>query len=183
MLKKYKHNYRVIVEKMSTENRERPSALKTCLEESDNPRMQKYVKILDTPNISAMEWIHRTQEELMDGIVYLEKLKNVFTMNMMELDAAARIVAEKKEADENNGQQKNTSVPEPDAEQNEETTINIMVPVPEAKAPEPVPTPKKRTVKTKTKAPEPASTPAVEEEKEKKPVKKRKTKVAAAEQA
>jgi hypothetical protein len=44
--------------------------------------MQNYVKILDTPGISAMEWIHRTQEELMDGIVYLEKLKNVFSIDI-----------------------------------------------------------------------------------------------------
>ena len=50
--------------------------------------MQNYVKILDTPGISTFEWIHRTQEELMDGIVYLEKLKEMLSMNMRELDAA-----------------------------------------------------------------------------------------------
>lgn len=67
---------------------EKKSSLKDCLEESNNPRMQNYVKILDTPGISTFEWIHRTQEELMDGIVYLEKLKEMLSMNMRELDAA-----------------------------------------------------------------------------------------------
>ena len=56
--------------------------------------MKNYVKILDTPNISAFEWIHRVQEELMDGIVYLEKLKEILKLNMRELDAA-RIAAMK----------------------------------------------------------------------------------------
>ena len=57
-------------------NLDQKSSLKACLEEEkENPRMKNYVKILDTPNISAFEWIHRVQEELMDGIVYLEKLR------------------------------------------------------------------------------------------------------------
>ena len=51
-------------------------------------RMKNYVKILDEPGITTFEWIHRTQEELMDGIVYLEKLKDLLSMNMRELDAA-----------------------------------------------------------------------------------------------
>jgi hypothetical protein len=77
---------------MSDQEDDQKSSLKTCLEESNNPRMQNYVKILDTPNISAFEWIHRTQEELMDGIVYLEKLKDTLSANMRELDAA-RVVS------------------------------------------------------------------------------------------
>ena len=173
---------------MSTEVKQ--SALKTCLEESDNPRMQKYVKILDTPNITAMEWIHRTQEELMDGIVYLEKLKNVFTVNMLELDAAARIVAERRaaqEADENGRTETTTTTTTDDEEDVEEININITVPMPEVKAPAPTPTPapasaptpapKKRATKTKTKAKDESSeTVDAPAEKEKKPVKKRKTK-------
>ena len=167
---------------MSTEVKQ--SALKTCLEESDNPRMQKYVKILDTPNITAMEWIHRTQEELMDGIVYLEKLKNVFTVNMLELDAAARIVAERRaaqEADENGRTETTTTTTTDDEEDVEEININITVPMPEVKAPAPAsaptPAPKKRATKTKTKAKDESSeTVDAPAEKEKKPVKKRKTK-------
>lgn len=131
-------------------------SLKSCLEESNNPRMQNYVKILDTPGISAMEWIHRTQEELMDGIVYLEKLKNVFSMNMRELDAAAKLVAQSKE--------ENKSSTDTD-------TVNISVPPPEPTPPiseELPPAPKKKVTKSKTEKGEAG--------KEEKP-KKRKTKV------
>ena len=71
---------------MSEEDKK--STLKACLEESSNDRMKNYVKILDEPGITTFEWIHRTQEELMDGIVYLEKLKDMLAMNMRELDAA-----------------------------------------------------------------------------------------------
>ena len=71
---------------MSEEDKK--STLKACLEESNNDRMKNYVKILDEPGITTFEWIHRTQEELMDGIVYLEKLKDMLAMNMRELDAA-----------------------------------------------------------------------------------------------
>lgn len=157
---------------MSTPERKQ-SALKTCLEESDNPRMQNYVKILDTPNITAMEWIHRTQEELMDGIVYLEKLKNVFTINMMELDAAARIVAERRAAQE---QEANATSPVADeTEDVEEININITIPVPDEKVQEPAP--KKRATKAKTKATVEEITPDPAQEKnEKKIVKKRKPK-------
>jgi outer membrane biosynthesis protein TonB len=134
-------------------------SLKSCLEESNNPRMQNYVKILDTPGISAMEWIHRTQEELMDGIVYLEKLKNVFSMNMRELDAAAKMVAQSKEE-----------------KKNETENIDISAPPPEPVPPtsEELPTaPKKKVTKSKTEKGEAS--------KEEKP-KKRKTKVVAKEE-
>ena len=134
---------------------EQSGSLKSCLEESNNPRMQNYVKILDTPGISAMEWIHRTQEELMDGIVYLEKLKNVFSMNMRELDAAAKMVAQSKEENKS-----------------EVETVNISTPPPPDPAPpiseELPPAPKKKVTKSKTEK--------AETNKEDKP-KKRKTKV------
>lgn len=134
-------------------------SLKSCLEESNNPRMQNYVKILDTPGISAMEWIHRTQEELMDGIVYLEKLKNVFSMNMRELDAAAKLVAQSKEENKS-----------------ETETVNVVVPPPEPVPPisEELPSvPKKKVTKSKTEKGETS--------KEEKP-KKRKTKIVAKEE-
>ncbi len=73
---------------MSSNDDEKKSTLKACLQESSNERMKNYVKILDEPGITTFEWIHRTQEELMDGIVYLEKLKDLLSMNMRELDAA-----------------------------------------------------------------------------------------------
>ena len=81
---------------------EKKSTLKSCLEESNNDRMKNYVKILDDPGITTFEWIHRTQEELMDGIVYLEKLKDLLSMNMRELDAARMesIKRNKKEEEE-----------------------------------------------------------------------------------
>ena len=84
------------------ENNDAKNSLKTCLEESNNERMKNYVKILDDPGITTFEWIHRTQEELMDGIVYLEKLKDLLSMNMRELDAARMesIKRNKKEEEE-----------------------------------------------------------------------------------
>lgn len=98
------------------DNEERKSSLRACLEESNNPRMQNYVKILDTPGISAFEWIHRTQEELMDGVVYLEKLKDILSLNMRELDAA-RIAALNRASEK---------------EKENEITINVDVPITES---------------------------------------------------
>jgi hypothetical protein len=81
------------------EDNDEKNSLKSCLEESNNPRMKNYVKILDTPNITTFEWIHRTQEELMDGIVYLEKLKDILSTNMRELDAARMASKESEKVD------------------------------------------------------------------------------------
>ncbi len=36
---------------------------------------QKYNTDLDRNDLSTVEWINHAQEELMDGILYLEKLK------------------------------------------------------------------------------------------------------------
>lgn len=36
---------------------------------------QKYNTDLDRKDLSTVEWINHAQEELMDGILYLEKLK------------------------------------------------------------------------------------------------------------
>ena len=35
----------------------------------------KYGKTLDRNDLSFLEWINHAQEELMDGILYLEKIK------------------------------------------------------------------------------------------------------------
>ena len=35
----------------------------------------KYGKTLDRNDLSLLEWINHAQEELMDGILYLEKIK------------------------------------------------------------------------------------------------------------
>jgi len=36
---------------------------------------QKYGTTLDRDDLSILQWIQHAQEELMDGILYLEKLK------------------------------------------------------------------------------------------------------------
>lgn len=130
-------------------NLDQKSSLRTCLEEEkENPRMKDYVKILDTPNISAFEWIHRVQEELMDGIVYLEKLREILKMNMRELDAA-RLAAMKEtenkvtstddEDSDDKEQNQETDSNEEEEKQNEDEEetieININVPVPEEREP------------------------------------------------
>ncbi len=118
-------------------NLDQKSSLKACLEEEkDNPRMKDYVKILDTPNISAFEWIHRVQEELMDGIVYLEKLRDILKMNMRELDAA-RLASLKETEHKSTGTDDEDSDEKEDKESVEEETIeiNINVPGPEEKEP------------------------------------------------
>tara|TARA_B100000123_G_scaffold236606_1_gene187981 strand:- start:11152 stop:11613 length:462 start_codon:yes stop_codon:yes gene_type:complete len=123
-------------------NLDQKSSLKACLEEEkDNPRMKDYVKILDTPNISAFEWIHRVQEELMDGIVYLEKLREILKMNMRELDAA-RLAAMKEtenkvtSTQEEDGDGEEDKDEKKEVREDEETIeININVPGPEEKDP------------------------------------------------
>ena len=37
--------------------------------------IKKYGKTLDRDDLSTVDWITHAQEELMDGILYLEKLK------------------------------------------------------------------------------------------------------------
>jgi hypothetical protein len=143
------------------DNEDRKSSLRACLEESNNPRMQNYMKILDTPGISAFEWIHRTQEELMDGVVYLEKLKDILALNMRELDAA-RISALNRASEK---------------EKENEITINVDVPITEsgiqafmeeANALNGTPTPEVKKRKTKVKV---APTEGVKKEPRKKKVK------------
>ena len=127
-------------------NLDQKSSLKACLEEEkDNPRMKNYVKILDTPNISAFEWIHRVQEELMDGIVYLEKLKDILSLNMRELDAA-RLAAMKETETKSTGTDDDTDSKSGDEDNNslknqdDEETIEININVPSIPEKEPEPT-------------------------------------------
>ena len=41
--------------------------------------MTKYGTTLDREDLSTIDWIIHAQEELMDGILYLEKLKKLYT--------------------------------------------------------------------------------------------------------
>jgi hypothetical protein len=40
-----------------------------------NVGIQKYGQTLDRDDLKTVDWIQHTQEELMDAILYLEKLK------------------------------------------------------------------------------------------------------------
>lgn len=42
---------------------------------------KKYGTDLDRTDLKTMDWINHAQEELMDGILYLEKLKKDFSEN------------------------------------------------------------------------------------------------------
>jgi len=39
--------------------------------------IKKYGKTVDRDDLSTVDWITHAQEELMDGILYLEKLKQI----------------------------------------------------------------------------------------------------------
>jgi hypothetical protein len=47
--------------------------------ERSNVGQQKYGTTLDRTDLKPLDWIQHAQEELMDGILYLEKLKTYFT--------------------------------------------------------------------------------------------------------
>lgn len=47
-----------------------------------NVGIDKYGTTLDRNDLTTLDWIQHAQEELMDGILYLEKLKQ--TMNKKE---------------------------------------------------------------------------------------------------
>ena len=44
-----------------------------------NIGLEKYGTNLDRQDLQTVDWINHAQEELMDGILYLEKLKQQFT--------------------------------------------------------------------------------------------------------
>ena len=43
--------------------------------------LDKYGTDLDRDDLQKVDWITHAQEELMDGILYLEKLKQLYTKN------------------------------------------------------------------------------------------------------
>ena len=43
--------------------------------------LEKYGTNLDRDDLQTIDWITHAQEELMDGILYLEKLKQIYTKN------------------------------------------------------------------------------------------------------
>lgn len=45
---------------------------------------KKYGTTLDRTDLKTLDWIQHAQEELMDGILYLEKLKQSFTHHPQE---------------------------------------------------------------------------------------------------
>jgi hypothetical protein len=42
---------------------------------------QKYGTTLDRTDLKLLDWIQHAQEEMMDGILYLEKMKNIVNNN------------------------------------------------------------------------------------------------------
>jgi len=53
------------------------SVIKKFKERSDLGK-KKYGVTLDRTDLGTLDWINHAQEELMDGILYLEKLKKSF---------------------------------------------------------------------------------------------------------
>ena len=53
------------------------SVIKKFKERSDLGK-KKYGVTLDRTDLKTLDWINHAQEELMDGILYLEKLKTQF---------------------------------------------------------------------------------------------------------
>lgn len=39
--------------------------------------LKKYKKTLDRTDLTFLDWLNHTQEELMDAVLYIEKLKNI----------------------------------------------------------------------------------------------------------
>ena len=54
------------------------SIVKKFLERSELGQ-KKYGTTLDRTDLKTLDWINHAQEELMDGILYLEKLKKSFS--------------------------------------------------------------------------------------------------------
>ena len=55
------------------------SIVQKFLERSDVGK-KKYGVTLDREDLSTLDWITHAQEEMMDGILYLEKLKKIFSV-------------------------------------------------------------------------------------------------------
>jgi hypothetical protein len=63
---------------MNTEDTIVASVIKKFKERSD-VGIKKYGVTLDRTDLNTLDWINHAQEELMDGILYLEKLKQMFS--------------------------------------------------------------------------------------------------------
>jgi hypothetical protein len=50
---------------------------------------KKYGVTLDRTDLKPLDWIQHAQEELMDGILYLERLKKEFKLKPGDCQAAA----------------------------------------------------------------------------------------------
>jgi hypothetical protein len=48
--------------------------------------LKKYGTNLDRDDLDLLEWINHSQEELMDGILYLEKIKKEYTKKLSLLE-------------------------------------------------------------------------------------------------
>jgi hypothetical protein len=46
---------------------------------------KKYGTTLDRTDLNVLDWINHAQEELMDGILYLEKLRQLFSQNPLKI--------------------------------------------------------------------------------------------------
>jgi hypothetical protein len=55
------------------------SIVQKFLQRSDLGK-KKYGVTLDREDLSTLDWITHAQEEMMDGILYLEKLKKIFSV-------------------------------------------------------------------------------------------------------
>ena len=49
-----------------------------------NVGIEKYGTTLDRDDLNVLDWIQHSQEEMMDGILYLEKLKEQILDKMIE---------------------------------------------------------------------------------------------------
>lgn len=56
------------------------NVIKSFIQRS-NVGLQKYGTTLDRDDLSVLEWIQHAQEEHMDAILYLEKLKTVMSQS------------------------------------------------------------------------------------------------------
>jgi hypothetical protein len=48
----------------------------------------KYGKTLDRNDLTFLQWVQHAQEEMMDGILYLEKMKKVMTMSDLPISSS-----------------------------------------------------------------------------------------------
>jgi len=55
-----------------------------------NVGLEKYGTTLDREDLSLLDWVQHAQEELMDGILYLEKIKNTQMMLSSEVSNMER---------------------------------------------------------------------------------------------